>query len=124
MVQCLPRETVSQVPGRWLCFVLQFDKRYLGYFKNDYYRYGKFNLEKQVPHLVRLGAHYHRLFEISGDWTHLLKVFHALPIFQDYIWLWVWDICPLLLVKRLVLVVSLLLYWGAGAWLLKASAHD
>lgn len=48
--------------------------RYLEDFKRDYHRYGKFNLERQAPHLAGLADHYMRRFHKTKNWTDCLKV--------------------------------------------------
>ena len=48
--------------------------RYIEEFKRDYRKYGKFDLERQIPHLAGLADHYMRRYHKSKNWIDCLKV--------------------------------------------------
>lgn len=49
---------------------------FLSEFKKDYLfsEGGKYNLEVQVPYLVKLAKHYQQKYLKNGDWTDCLRV--------------------------------------------------
>ena len=47
---------------------------YLEEFMRDYQWYGKFNLEKQIPHLAKLADDYKSRYKQNRNWTDCLKV--------------------------------------------------
>ena len=48
--------------------------RYNEEFKRDYRKYGKFDLERQIPHLAGLADHYMRRYDKTKNWIDCLKV--------------------------------------------------
>ena len=48
--------------------------RYIEEFKKDYRKYGKFDLERQIPHLAGLADHYMRRYHKTKNWIDCLKV--------------------------------------------------
>ena len=48
--------------------------RYIEEFKRDYRKYGKFDLERQIPHLAGLADHYMRRYHKTKNWIDCLKV--------------------------------------------------
>ena len=48
--------------------------RYIEEFKRDYRKYGKFDLERQIPHLAELADHYMRRFHKTKKWIDCIKV--------------------------------------------------
>ena len=43
-------------------------------FKEDYKKYGKYDLEKQIPHLSALAEEYFQRYLNGGEWTDCIKV--------------------------------------------------
>lgn len=54
--------------------ISSYPEKYIEDFRRDYERYGKFDLEKQAPHLAGLAYHYKRRYHRTQDWTDCLKV--------------------------------------------------
>ena len=50
-------------------------------FQRDYYRYGKHDLKRQIPHLAALADYYKRKYSRTLDWTDCIKV--SVQIYKD-----------------------------------------